>query len=604
MQTKRTSFLVLLLQILITVPLLAQVSRVTPETIHPGDEITIAYSPAADSVLSGTDELYVTLSLHFTDHGTATVTKALTRNGNSFDCAYRIPEKLASADLNFISRNNWDQKAARTVYVLRPDGSPMRTVEQMRTLSSGPADFESHFKKELSLYPNNYAAYQAKWSMLWKFHRSDFPVEAVSQEIEKLEREVSDKPAGLLYALSYGHLLLKDEARARTYLQELLQRFPNSPLIKDAYTGYIIQTTLQKLPGRTEVQKMVMDFMAKHPEAPATWEIISRYFPIESTPPYAEPVLRKLITDQPDNPEAYYRLAGILWKKKQQDPKEALELAGRAANLMFKGEMRLHGDLAGLKTMLYLPKVFQFQARLALEQGNDALCLEAASVAERLALHTDPGLFELQAQAWERGSHFEKAEKAWLRALNAGSGKARKRLEALYKRRHGDLSGFDLHLETMRANLDTSGPSPARDFDAVTLKGKHVSLKALQGRIVVLNFWFINCAPCLQEMPGLNQLVDEFRGKDVVFLSFALDSEKALRQFLKDHEFKYQVVPNAAKIASSYGVREYPTHIIINAMGHVELSLAGGGKNGKNKLKPVLERLVGSKQIRVFRRPS
>ncbi len=51
---------------------------------------------------------------------------------------------------------------------------------------------------------------------------------------------------------------------------------------------------------------------------------------------------------------------------------------------------------------------------------------------------------------------------------------------------------------------------------------------------MVLNFWFIGCAPCRVEMPGLNQLVSEFKGKDVVFIAFATDAAEDLQTFLKE----------------------------------------------------------------------
>src|SRR5712671_5112920 len=43
-------------------------------------------------------------------------------------------------------------------------------------------------------------------------------------------------------------------------------------------------------------------------------------------------------------------------------------------------------------------------------------------------------------------------------------------------------------------------------------------VRVLQEKIYQANVssfrWFIGCAPCLAEMPGLNQLVSEFKGKD------------------------------------------------------------------------------------------
>jgi thiol-disulfide isomerase/thioredoxin len=60
----------------------------------------------------------------------------------------------------------------------------------------------------------------------------------------------------------------------------------------------------------------------------------------------------------------------------------------------------------------------------------------------------------------------------------------------------------------------------APEFDVVAVDGKRLKLSALKGKVVVLNFWFIGCAPCIAELPALNKLVDEYKGEDVVFIAF------------------------------------------------------------------------------------
>ncbi len=108
---------------------------------------------------------------------------------------------------------------------------------------------------------------------------------------------------------------------------------------------------------------------------------------------------------------------------------------------------------------------------------------------------------------------------------------------------------------------------PAPDFDVQDLDGAALKLSALRGKVVVLNFWFIACPPCRAEMPALNQLVQHFEGREVVFIGFAADPSDALRDFLQTHEFEYQVVPDATPIAELYVVRGAPTHVVIDQDG-------------------------------------
>ncbi len=113
-------------------------------------------------------------------------------------------------------------------------------------------------------------------------------------------------------------------------------------------------------------------------------------------------------------------------------------------------------------------------------------------------------------------------------------------------------------------------------FSVTSLEGKQYDLASLRGKVIVLNFWFLGCPPCIAEVPELNKLVAEFKDKNVVFLALALDDEKALRSFLKEKEFKYQVVPNASDIImGKYEVSIFPTHIILDAEGNIVSELIG-----------------------------
>src|SRR2546423_1577424 len=53
----------------------------------------------------------------------------------------------------------------------------------------------------------------------------------------------------------------------------------------------------------------------------------------------------------------------------------------------------------------------------------------------------------------------------------------------------------------------------APDFALVDPAGRKVSLKDYRGKVVFLNFWASWCDPCRGEMPNMNKLYREFKGK-------------------------------------------------------------------------------------------
>ncbi|MEE1944291.1 TlpA disulfide reductase family protein [Pedobacter sp. KR3-3] len=108
------------------------------------------------------------------------------------------------------------------------------------------------------------------------------------------------------------------------------------------------------------------------------------------------------------------------------------------------------------------------------------------------------------------------------------------------------------------------------------MNGNKFDLKKISDKIYVINFWFIDCAPCRDEIPELNELVKQYKdNKDVVFLAIALDDRYTIKQFLKTLPFSYNIVDDGRYYANKYGVKSYPTHVIIGKDGLIKFSTVG-----------------------------
>lgn len=101
-------------------------------------------------------------------------------------------------------------------------------------------------------------------------------------------------------------------------------------------------------------------------------------------------------------------------------------------------------------------------------------------------------------------------------------------------------------------------------FKLKDMEGRKFSLSDLKGKVVVINFWFINCPPCKMEIPQLNKLVKEFNPDEVVFIAVALDSYSELRDFLKISPFDYHIIDGGRYFAEDNGVKSFPTHVVLD----------------------------------------
>lgn len=112
------------------------------------------------------------------------------------------------------------------------------------------------------------------------------------------------------------------------------------------------------------------------------------------------------------------------------------------------------------------------------------------------------------------------------------------------------------------------------------MAGQSYNLKELKGKIVVLNFWFINCPPCRAEIPHLNEVVKKYESnKDVVFLAVALDERYDLKKFLADNPFQYHIIDDGRYLAANYGINSFPTHLVLDREGKVNFHTTGLAPN-------------------------
>ena len=132
----------------------------------------------------------------------------------------------------------------------------------------------------------------------------------------------------------------------------------------------------------------------------------------------------------------------------------------------------------------------------------------------------------------------------------------------------------------------------AKDFIVRDLNGNNIKLSELRGKIVVLNFWFIKCKPCIEEMPHLNELKNLYNKNDVEFLAITFDKKEMVEQFLEDHKFNYNIATNAMDAIRIHDVNSFPTNMVINQKGEIALKEIGYRTNIKDVLRASIDKLL------------
>ena len=147
--------------------------------------------------------------------------------------------------------------------------------------------------------------------------------------------------------------------------------------------------------------------------------------------------------------------------------------------------------------------------------------------------------------------------------------------------------------EAQEAKLQEAIGTPAKAFDLIDYDGNRITSEDLKGKVTVVNFWFKECKPCIQEMPELNELVSSFKSNEnVQFLGFSTTAKDRLPSFFEKHAFDYRVIPDSQPYAMENGVTGYPTNMIIDKEGNIAFLKTGFIPGIAENIKEEIEELL------------
>jgi peroxiredoxin len=98
---------------------------------------------------------------------------------------------------------------------------------------------------------------------------------------------------------------------------------------------------------------------------------------------------------------------------------------------------------------------------------------------------------------------------------------------------------------------------------------RSVELSSYRGKVVVLNFWATWCAPCIEEIPSLNELQRQM--PQLVVLGVSVDQdEDAYRQFLNEHRINFITIRDGQQHSNAlYGTFVFPDSYVIDRKGEI-----------------------------------
>ncbi len=140
----------------------------------------------------------------------------------------------------------------------------------------------------------------------------------------------------------------------------------------------------------------------------------------------------------------------------------------------------------------------------------------------------------------------------------------------------------------------------APDCELTLLDGDPQQLTDLKGdQVVVLDFWALWCAPCLEALPIVNSVAAQFSDRDVAFFTVnSGDDAEDIREFLEEQDLDLPIALDPeSEISDLFHANSIPMTVIIDKEGVVQVVHIGLDSDLEKTLSQEIEDVIAGKQL-------
>ena len=154
---------------------------------------------------------------------------------------------------------------------------------------------------------------------------------------------------------------------------------------------------------------------------------------------------------------------------------------------------------------------------------------------------------------------------------------------------------FHPHKEHPKVPLLAPGTA-APDWTLYDAEGKKISLRQMQGKVILLDFFFIGCGACMEALKPLNRLHEKYKNQNVAVVSMTFrDNKKSVSRFEKNYHIKYPIYIDAGDVVKLYHIEGFPTFYFIDEEGKIANSVVGYADDFEAKATSVIDGLLKNK---------
>ncbi len=134
------------------------------------------------------------------------------------------------------------------------------------------------------------------------------------------------------------------------------------------------------------------------------------------------------------------------------------------------------------------------------------------------------------------------------------------------------------------------------DFNLIRLDGSSFNFEEARGKVVFINFWASWCAPCIAEMPNIQDVYNDYKdNNEILFVMIGLDrdSNKSV-EFIqrKGYDFPVYTPDYDGGIPAVYEAPSIPTTFVLSKDGKIDMKKIGMANYDSDRFRKYLNKLI------------
>lgn len=130
----------------------------------------------------------------------------------------------------------------------------------------------------------------------------------------------------------------------------------------------------------------------------------------------------------------------------------------------------------------------------------------------------------------------------------------------------------NFHLKKKNKPLEIGTSAP--DWTLYSTDGNKLSLSDLKGKVVLIEFSYVGCLPCMQAIGPVNNLHEKYKNVEILSI-YPIDESASVSNYVKKYGIKFPVYIDSNSLPAKYQITGYPCFYFIDKNGNIAKIVTG-----------------------------